>query len=141
MKESLEQELAETYPEMYNLYNADVESIDGLAPPIAVYGFSIGNGWHNLLKSLSETLDRRDVEIEVHQVKEKFGGLRFYHGGVKSDDESESYTAIGAIQQAEEMSRYICESCGESAETRTEGWMRTLCDDCWTEEKSRRRKS
>lgn len=133
MKEELERELVEEYPDLYEWYDKDPDEIDGPVPPLTAYGFQHGDGWYNLLESLSETLTRLDVEIEVHQAKQKFGGLRFYHGGAKSDDESDSYMAMGAIQQAEEMSFHVCEECGASAELRQQGWFRTLCDECWTE--------
>jgi hypothetical protein len=57
------------------------------------------------------------------QVKEKFGGLRFY---VQSaTDECHNY-----IDFAERMSYRICEDCGtadESVQTWHMGWHRTLC--------------
>ena len=139
MKEELERQLVDEYPDLYEAYDWDADERDGPVPPLTAYGFSVGDGWYELLKSLSEHLTRRDVDIEVHQVKEKFGGLRFYHGGVQAEEERDSYMAMGAVQQAEEMSFHVCEECGASAELQQSGWFRTLCDECWTEEKSRRR--
>lgn len=139
MREELERELVDEYPDLYEWYDKDPDAIDGAVPPLTIYGFSVGDGWYELLKSLSEHLTRRDVDVEVHQVKEKFGGLRFYHGGVQAEEERDSYMAMGAIQQAEEMSRHVCEDCGAPAELRDTGWYRTLCDECWSEEKARRR--
>lgn len=139
MKKELEKELVEEYPDLYEWYDKNPNTIDGPVPPLTIYGFTIGDGWYNIVKSLSETLSRRSVECEVHQVKEKFGGLRFYHGGLKSDEERESYMAMGAINHAEEISFYICEECGASGEHRDNGYMRTLCDECYSEEKARRR--
>lgn len=140
MREELERQLVDNYPDLYEAYDWDADDIDGPVPSLTVYGFQHGDGWYNIIKSLSEMLTRRDVDITVHQSKEKFGGLRFYHGGVKSDEERDSYMAMGAIQQAEEMSFHVCEECGDSAELRDSGWFRTLCDECWSEEKARRRR-
>jgi len=139
MKESLERQLVDNYSDLYEAYDWDADEIDGPVPPLTAYGFAVGDGWYNLLESLSETLTRLDVEIEVHQVKQKHGGLRFYHNGVGSDDEGDAYMAMGAIQHAQDMSFHVCEECGDSGEIRTSAWYRTLCDECWTEEKARRR--
>lgn len=139
MNEELEETLVEEYPDLYGWYGKDPDTIEGPPPPIALFGFSVGDGWYELLDSLSETLDKLDVELEAVQVKEKFGGLRFYHNGVSADEERKAYMAMGAIRHAENMSFHVCEECGASAELRTEGWYRTLCDECWSEDKSRRR--
>ena len=63
------------------------------------------------------------IGFEIVQVKEKFGGLRFYcHGGTEE--------VHGAIHFAEQLSYRICEECGCPGELRTanRSWIRTLCD-------------
>lgn len=55
------------------------------------------------------------------QVKEKFGGLRFYVNG--ATDKHHNY-----IDFAESMSYNICEQCGSPGQTYHMGWHRTLCD-------------
>lgn len=55
------------------------------------------------------------------QVKEKFGGLRFYVD--KANDEQ-----CAAIEFAEVMSVRMCEECGSPGTPRKGGWVRTLCD-------------
>lgn len=59
------------------------------------------------------------------QVKEKFGGLRFY---VNNDTD----TSRAIINLAEALSYRICEMCGtmREAKLRTDGWHRTLCETC-----------
>lgn len=59
--------------------------------------------------------------IRVEQIKEKFGGLRFYYQG--GDD----YIS-GMVTIAESWAGRTCETCGEKGERRSGGWMRTLCD-------------
>ena len=59
--------------------------------------------------------------VVVEQVKEKFGGLRFYQ--ICGDE-----FVMGAVALAERMSYTICEECGEPGKLRSGGWMRTLCD-------------
>lgn len=55
------------------------------------------------------------------QVKEKFGGLRFYVNG--ATEKHWNY-----ISFAESMSYRICEVCGSPGKVHTNGWHRTLCD-------------
>lgn len=58
---------------------------------------------------------------ELAQVKEKFGGLRFYVDGASEELRAQ-------IALAEMLSFRICEVCGAPGSLRREGWFRTLCD-------------
>lgn len=58
------------------------------------------------------------------QVKEKFGGLRFYMNYYVEDLED-------LISEAESQSYNICEKCGKPGKSREGGWIVTLCDDCY----------
>jgi hypothetical protein len=60
-------------------------------------------------------------QVVAVQVKEKFGGLRFYYNG--GDD-----YIRGLASMAESMSTSTCEECGAPGSTRSGGWVRTLCD-------------
>jgi hypothetical protein len=55
------------------------------------------------------------------QVKEKFGGLRFYING--GNDQHYHY-----ITFAESMSYRTCEECGSPGKRYTDGWHQTLCE-------------
>ena len=59
--------------------------------------------------------------IHVEQIKEKFGGLRFYYQG--GDDH-----ISGMVDMAETWANHACETCGDRGERRSGGWIRTLCD-------------
>jgi hypothetical protein len=59
--------------------------------------------------------------INIAQIKEKFGGLRFYYDG--GDDE-----ISGMVRMAEAWADHTCEDCGNKGERRSGGWIRTLCD-------------
>lgn len=59
--------------------------------------------------------------VVVQQIKEKFGGLRFYYD---CGDEHIS----GMVTMAETWAGRACETCGNKGERRSGGWMRTLCD-------------
>jgi hypothetical protein len=59
--------------------------------------------------------------IHVEQIKEKFGGLRFYYQGGDA-------TISGMVSMAESWANHTCETCGNKGERRSGGWVRTLCD-------------
>ncbi len=82
---------------------------------------SVGKGWSNFINRL---YDAKPKNVQVTQVKEKYGGLRFY---VSSAPE----WYFDLIDYYEEKSETICEQCGENGKTRNnKGWLTTLCDDC-----------
>ena len=60
--------------------------------------------------------------VKVAQIKEKFGGLRFYYDG--GDD-----TVSGMVTMAEAWASTLCETCGAKGKQRGGGWIRTLCDE------------
>lgn len=65
------------------------------------------------------------LRFRVDQVKEKFGGLRFYyHGG---DDE-----ISGMVRLAESLSYRTCEYCGSTKDIGyTKGWIISCCKSCY----------
>ena|ERR1041385_1086190 len=114
--------------------------------------FECDDGWEPLIRRLSEKLETMIKALDypyegkvqllatdppdwifpyAQQVKEKFGGLRFY----MSSGTDEMYEAIN---QAESESYLTCEACGAPGESRSGGWIKTLCDEC--EAKSGRRR-
>lgn len=111
------------FPRLYRGRNKPMtESLMG-------FGFECGDGWYNLIHTLSAALENHmnespKVHIEASQVKEKFGSLRFYIDG--GDD----YT-LKLIDEAERQSATICEDCGAPAKLqRRRGWFATLCELC-----------
>jgi hypothetical protein len=116
--------------------NKYLESIGGLIigyrtdyPPITNASFfCCGPGWNQLI----EDLIALGWDQHVIQVKEKFGGLRFYI-------DSGSDEMYNRISKAENDSYTICEETGKPGELRTDiGWMRTLCDDEYEKAKAKR---
>jgi hypothetical protein len=92
--------------------------------------FSIGKGWYQIVKDLIEDLIELGWDKQVVQVKEKFGGLRFYinEGSREIHDR---------ISEAEKLSHETCEICGKQGEMRTDiGWYSTLCNKHYEERKS-----
>lgn len=62
------------------------------------------------------------TQVVAAQVKEKFGGLRFYYDG------GDEYIN-GLAAMAESMSYITCEECGSPGAPTSGGWVRTLCKE------------
>lgn len=100
-------------------------------------GFAVGEGWWPILKSLCANIQNHIdwkqeqkekygrgegcEQLVVRQIKEKFGGLRFYYEG------GDEYIA-GMVRMAENWAYSSCEECGAPGKIRHGGWVRTLCD-------------
>jgi len=80
-------------------------------------------GWAGLLDGLVSKLNRLDVDMQVLQVKEKFGGLRFYVQGADVGTRQRHY-----IDAAETASSLLCCLCGAGVTHQGEGnWIRLFC--------------
>jgi hypothetical protein len=122
--------------------NEFLESIGGLKsgyytdrPPITKCGFfGVDSGWYPLIKELIEDLIKLGWDKQTCQVKEKFGGLRFYI----NEGSNEIYERI---VKAEKDSYEICEVTGKDGKLRNDiGWYRTLCDEEYLKIKSKHEK-
>ena len=93
---------------------------------------SVARGWHalieDLLTDIQVVIRERGGAFAVRQIKEKFGGLRFYCEG--SDE-----TIEALIVAAEGCAIRTCEWCGGSGVNRLHsGWWKVLCEehnDAW----------
>lgn len=103
--------------------------------PYKAFGIECGNGWRKLISpiinKISEENTKRNDEdkIIICQIKEKFGGLRFYV--VNSTDEIKEM-----INKAEEESFKLCEICGSTKDVgmlNNNGWIKTICKNCFVE--------
>lgn len=86
-------------------------------------GRPCGEGWAPLIDRLIGDLIALGWDKHIGQVKEKFGGLRFYIGSGTSE-------IFDRIDKAEAESQITCENCGEPGHERGGGWIKTLCDNC-----------
>ena len=99
-------------------------------------GVAVCPGWWTIVRQLCVAIDyyldcHKDVpQVTVAQIKEKFGGLRFYYDG--GDD----YIA-GLVTMAESWASRACEECGKPGHQRDGGWIRTLCDEHEAERQER----
>ena len=89
----------------------------------------VGYGWGRIVGLLWAA---KPPEVDVVEVKEKFGGLRFYVGTAPLE-----YHDL--ISACERVSYLVCEECGALASEQLDtGRRKTRCADCrvkWYEEK------
>lgn len=103
------------------------------------WGFECEDGWFDLIYKLSKDLTDLDATVEASQVKEKFGGLRFYTSG-SGVSLATADKVFKLIDIAEDESYETCEQCGtkENVSQNKHGWIFTLCDDCRQKRKEER---
>lgn len=100
-------------------------------------GIDIDEGWHDLVWQLHQDLVALDPEYTLSQVKEKFGGLRYYANAsnayhIEATSDGEKWfdsDFIRRIGEAEAESYRTCEKCGQPGFLRDTRWLRTLCDE------------
>ena len=93
------------------------------------YGVACGRGWFGIIARLDRAIYALRGPYELHQCKEKFGGLRYYCS-LDGDD------AVSVLIQAAEREAWeTCERCGSTHGVGTrpvEGgyWILTWCEAC-----------
>lgn len=99
-----------------------------------------GEGWFDIIGDLSKQINdyveklpmrTEDPYVTVVQIKEKFGGLRYYvHYNNLSDDQVQQIEDM--IRVAETKTTTTCEDCGGDGTmvSPRRYWMRTLCKKC-----------
>lgn len=128
MREDLEEKLVTAYPELFHRIRTH---------PVAktqYYGCDCGDGWFSILDALCGLIARNlrhehellgaPSDFKILQIKEKFGGLRFYMHG------SNPYIE-GLVDMAEELAARTCEVTGKPGRLyrKPSGWLATLCPE------------
>lgn len=133
MSPEKEKILCEKYPKIFKLPEVN----DG---PLDTWGLECDDGWFEIIdtlcskiqshidwrtKNIQDAEQLENFQVVAEQIKEKFGGLRFYVTG--GDDITEAF-----ISFAETMSLKICETCGNPGKQQGDrGWIHTACDPCF----------
>ncbi len=129
MKAELQNELFEKYPKIFRQKDLPMDQT------CMCWGIDTGDGWYNIIDTLCRQIqwhiehnlnkdeNPETVNVEAIQVKEKFGGLRFYYSGGND-------FISGLVDMAEGMSGRTCEDCGNPGTQNSTGWIRTQCAPC-----------
>ena len=133
-------ELLEKYPWLY-----PVSEYTG--KPLENYDYSftwmddIPLGWNiafgkQMVEELGALLEKYNYQDEysICQIKEKFGGLRWYDNGFPTEG-YEEYKEW--LDKYEELSFKTCITCGAPATHMTTGWVMPVCDSCFEEIENR----
>jgi hypothetical protein len=121
MKKELDDALCNKYPEIFaNRHKSMQETC-------MCWGFECGDGWYDLIDNLCGLIQNhikwsKCEQVVAEQVKEKFGGLRFYYRG------GDEYIA-GAVAMADGLSYNICDVCGNKGMGNEDGWITTRCEE------------
>lgn len=127
MKKELDEALCRDFPLTFRHRNGDKRTT------LMCFGFDCGDGWEPIIRRCSEKIETDILrqpeadreEYSAFQIKQKFGGLRYYMSGGQTDVMTE------AIRQAEDEAWKTCEYCGQPGFRRTVfGWIETSCNDC-----------
>ena len=122
-KEDFQKQLKKKYPVLYKNLGNKKSMSGGFVLPIA-FGIECGEGWYNLIDYVSSKLESLYQDIEVVQVKEKFGGIRIYTN-------KDTLEAGKIIEFAEKESENTCEMCGKKGQMMNySGWYKTRCHKC-----------
>jgi len=124
MKQELQDKLVEKYPKIFSEVGKSPQE------SCMAFGLCVGDGWYWIIDQLCKQLqydvdNNQQPQIVAAQVKEKFGGLRFY-----TNSSTETQDVI--ISFAENVSLSICEKCGitEGVVQTDKEWIKTLCKTC-----------
>lgn len=119
MKQTKLNNLVIKYPKVFSGF----EKSEGYNYNNDTFCFQCNDGWYDILNNLCKQIEPLLKEGQfVVQIKEKFGGLRFYMNS--SNDKIEGY-----ICEAEKLSFKTCEICGKPGKLNGKGWIRTLCEE------------
>jgi len=124
MDKALGEELMNKYPKIFIQRDWSPQKTS------MCWGITCGNGWLYLIDKLCSKIQRHVYknklkQVEAIQVKEKFGGLRFY---VTNSTEE----ILKFIYEAETESLDTCEWCGKRRDVKQtrSGYIQTLCGEC-----------
>lgn len=158
MREELDRKLCDEFPGIFRDRNAPVtETPMGFGPDVGdgwydlvrdvcrfidnaldnarssvIYEYKAANKLDymtDLPPAVLETLNVGRMAVVAEQVKEKYGGLRFYWRGEHLPERTHNEVS-GAVSMAEMRSYKICEACGERGQRNENGWLSVRCVPC-----------
>lgn len=89
--------------------------------PFELFHKETPKGWDSIVDPLIAKAN--ELNIEITQVKEKFGGLRFYHNG----HDNEEFDKM--VRQAKVDSEHTCNVCGEAGKVLGGWWLLPFCEE------------
>lgn len=94
------------------------------------WGDEVDKGWALIVLQCHKELKHLDPKYKISQIKEKFGGLRYYFDSSFDFDSTTRKIMDYVVEAAEHRCSQTCEICGSGGELRkNNGWYKTLCDE------------
>lgn len=110
------------------------------------YGFEIGMGWFPIIENFLEKAHHYQDDIQIVQIKEKFGGLRIYASYLTPDDDDDympnehAYHMVNnLIEEAMFKASVTCCSCGTDQNVTKKFAYCPYCENCYNEVKPKSR--
>jgi hypothetical protein len=131
MADGTESEDRNPYAALFDRHRDWIEPADPRRP-FPMFGFECGLGWASLIGRLFDDVAAivrpAGGRVEINQIKEKFGSLRFYYTPFVGQDECRRIEA--AVDLAAYRSEVTCEECGRRGSMRDRGhWYSVRCND------------
>ena len=132
MKLELQHQLAKDFPFMRG--NPKNNTKHMISDNYTAFGCECGDGWYWVIRNLCAEItaayaaEGLEVEIAPTQIKEKYGGLRFYYSSTGRclpvvDD---------IICKYEDIAENTCEECGKPGKLRNhQSWDMVRCESCF----------
>ena len=107
---------------------AEVEKLKSRIPEAFSKTIDVDEGWYQIVVDCSKSIDAIYPHYKILQIKQKFGGLRFYldiHGDATSEQRNQIYATI---RNYEEIAKKTCEATGLPGVPMKSpyGWVKTL---------------
>ena len=107
---------------------AEVEKLKSRIPEAFSKTIDVDEGWYQIVVDCSKAIDAIYPHYKILQIKQKFGGLRFYldiHGDATSEQRNQIYAII---RNYEEIAKKTCEATGLPGVPMKSpyGWVKTL---------------
>ena len=94
------------------------------------WGDEVGEGWGQIVLECHRQLKHLDPGYRIGQIKEKFGGLRYYYDSSLAFDHLTRAVMDSVVIAAEYRCSITCEVCGSVGSLRTNSrWYKTLCNE------------
>lgn len=116
-------------------YTQALAEILNRIPPRWGRHIDVESGWYPLVADVDRQLRNLDPDYIVHQIKQKYGTLRYYCWPSGAEPSRSTLDAFESItEEAEQLSAVTCERCGGAESSlcyQGNGLhVRTLCSSC-----------
>ena len=107
--------------------------------PYEEFGCEVHDGWLPIVEKIPKLIEQYnrnrqiDEQIEIFQIKSKFGELRVYLDYKNGNSANDIPGLTDEINKIIDECNHTCEWCGSKENVKTsahKGWIRTLCEKC-----------